>query len=237
MFSQCTSPFSYLFDEGISPDNFMDFSEDELSNIFDADVARAANLVDAFDSTEDTDDVGPVYEPTHHEFKNHTNLSDLITEMVQVADGELLAPQSMIILEQKGNKPYDHGPPVTLVLGIYAFDRPPSSALLAIYMAMFQDCYHFSIRQCDVPVLRTFIMKHNQKEDCNIKYCYNENGNPFYHFENSPLVPFDGIVEEGINLFQELYKSKAMKPAGKRGPTPIVSLGLTTTPASQMREG
>lgn len=55
-------------------------------------------------------------------------------------------------------------------------------------------------------------------------YYYNTNGNPFYHFENCPSASFDGLVDDGIRLFEDLYKSKAMASAGMHGPTPIVSL-------------
>lgn len=222
---QSPAPFDYLFDDGISNDEFMDFSDDELMNIFDMD-----KLDDTFEPIEV---LAPAYKPKEHKFKAHDNLSNLLEEMLKVAENDLEAPQAMVILQQKGPEAFDQGPPASFVLGIYAFDRPASDVLLAIYMAMFQDCYHFAVRKCDLNILHSYIKTYNP----NVQYCYNQNNNPYYHFENSPDFKFDTIVDDGINLFQELYNSTAMKSAGMRGPTPIVSIGLTTTPASQMREG
>lgn len=188
---------------------------------------------DLFEPITHEEVVAPAYNPKKHKFKAHENLYNLLREMLKVAEDDLHAPQSMVILEQKGHEAFKQGPPASFVLGIYAFDRPPSDALLAIYTAMFQDCYHFAIRKCDLSILHSYIQTYNP----NVQYCYNQNISPYYHSENSPDFKFDTIVDDGINLFQELYNSSAMKSAGMRGPTPIVSIGLTTTPACQMRDG
>lgn len=113
---------------------FMKFSEEGIAN----------NL--------DFDDTFKVFPPFQSSI-----LSNLIEEMKELSNHDLLVQQVMVILHQSNTVAYDKGPPSDCVLGIYAFDRLPSASKLAIYTAMFQDSYHFPLRECNLDYLHSFI--------------------------------------------------------------------------------